>query len=198
MTEVLPSITTVSLSLDTTPVQTATALHCLGVTRRGELPQGPLRYLHMVRSGSLRRGAPSVPGSHDAFVYYRQLSRSLTAVTEWARAHSFDAALLAPSTRHDAEPYFSAIFPIQRDCEDLSPFFRKAPGVLAGSMSLPEVLNGITCSLTSAAAYRAVLIVDDIVADRRTLTALTQRLLERGLNPAATVTVFAPLWMDGR
>ncbi len=191
------SITSTPLSLATTPTPTTAVLAYLARTPRANIPQGELRYLHTVRSGSLRRTAPSVAGSHDAFVYYRQLSATLLVVTEWARAHTFDAALLAPSTRHDAEPYFSAAFPVQRDCEDLSPFFEKAPGLHAGSLTLPEVLAGISCSLPTAAGYRDVLIVDDVVSDARTVTALTQRLLERGLSSVATVTVLAALWMDG-
>ena len=172
-------------------------LSYLARTPRATTPQGELRYLHTVRSGSLRRTAPSVAGSHDAFVYYRQLSATLLVVTEWAREHSFDAALLAPSTRHDAEPYFSAAFHVQRDCEDLSPFFEKASGLRTGSLTLSEVLAGISCSLPSAARFGHILIFDDVVSDARTVTALTQRLLEQGLSPAASVTILAALWMDG-
>lgn len=191
------SVTSTPLLLATTPASTTAVLSYLARTPRATIPQGDLRYLHTVRSGSLRRTAPSVAGSHDAFMYYRQLSASVMTVTEWARAHSFDAALLAPSTRHDAEPYFAAAFHVQRDCEDLSRFFEKASGLRTGSLSLSEVLAGISCSLGSAARFRHVLIVDDVVSDARTVTALTQRLLERGLSPAAGVTILAALRMDG-
>jgi hypothetical protein len=161
------------------------------------VPPYPFTFLHTVRSGSANLSG-SLGGSPDAWSYYSKLGGILLGVKAWSESNQFDIAILAPSSRHDAEPFFAAIFNEQRNCKDYSPYFAKPLCFRAGEASaLWKVMNAITSSLAKMPPnIQRVLIVDDLYSRGLTAAAIVHRLrTQGGLSLDARITVFTPAWI---
>lgn len=161
------------------------------------VPPYPFTFLHTVRSGSANLSG-SLAGSPDAWSYYSKLSGILQGVKEWSESNQFDIAILAPSSRHDAEPFFAAVFNAQRNCEDYSPYFAKPSCFRAGeAKALWQAMNAITSSLAKLPHdTQRVLIVDDVYSRGLTAAAIVHRLrTQGGLSLDARITVFTPAWI---
>jgi hypothetical protein len=165
---------------------------------RKTLPPYPLRYLHTLRSGVRRALGESVPGSPDASVYYQELSGLLGPLRTWSSAHQFPIAVMAPSSRHDAEPYFSAIFPKQQECKDESTGLSKRADFRAGdAKSVSDAIHATSCTLSARTPpFENVLIVDDVLANGSTAAAIVHHLRHRAvISSDAKIVLFVALWM---
>jgi orotate phosphoribosyltransferase len=119
-------------------------------------------------------------------------------VKEWSESNQFDIAIRAPSSRHDAEPFFAAVFNAQHNCEDYSPYFAEPLCFRAGeAKALWQTMNAITSSLAKLSPdTQRVLIVDDVYSRGLTAAAIVHRLrTQGGLSIDARIAVFTPAWI---
>ena len=106
-----------------------------------------------------------------------------------------DLLVGAPTTDDLLVPYLEVARAKFPDAIDLSSAFRKADGVRGGATrSFGELWPQILFTSTSdISARRAVIIVDDAIADGRTSAVMFERLLEAGLPNDASLIVAAPV-----
>jgi predicted amidophosphoribosyltransferase len=122
----------------------------------------------------------------------------LDAYKEWARSGKFDTIVCAPSRRHDAEAFASAIRLVSPDALDLTLHFAKLQPLRAGTLKeVGQLLPFICCTYRgSLANKKRVAIIDDVYSQGLTAACVLVRLQDRGLTATAKITICAPLWMS--
>lgn len=176
---------------------TAATLVYETVAAMDECPEGPLAFLHKVRSSVSLGVDPDLGTGRHAYEYYRELPALMERFSEWAREKDFSLVACAPSLRSDAVPILAAIRAVCRDAKDVSRFLYKLPGFCAGVATDFGSVFSALCYLgrRTLDGHNSVLIVDDVLATGNTTAAMVCRLRDAGLPETAKVTIAVPLWI---
>lgn len=186
-----------SIALPTLPQSTSATLAYLESSASGTLPQGPLGYLHKVRSIT-GRYVDAIASSNYSCAYYDLLSTYVKSYRMWAQSRAFDLIVRPPSHRHDSEPYAAAVRAACNGASDLSGRFAKVASVRAGNLSsVTELIQHMRCTATrdEVDTCQRIVIIDDVFSKGLSAAAVLQLLYDVGLPANAAVTVCAPLWM---
>ena len=159
-----------------------------GETRVGERAM----YLQGVRSGLLGADEPE-----DKIHYERNLKFGSIKLACEAKSHAphVDAVVSPPSSRNDADPYREAILRILPPRTiDLTTNFSRNGSVKSGdaATTLSQLINNMSyapCGLESSIG--SLVIVDDLIAQGKTVAALLDHIRHAGLKQSADVTVVA-------
>lgn len=150
--------------------------------RRGD--SGPLRCLVLSR---LPEGQPLRLDMDEAVDQFRELApRCASTIYEEMGSQAFDVIVTAPSGKAFARllsDELARLAPL-----DIGDRFDKDRGVLAGdTCTAPSAIyNSISYSPRGDEhTFQRILIVDDVIADGKTIRALLRRLLENGVRPDA-------------
>jgi hypothetical protein len=151
---------------------------------------GDLQYFQSIRSGAITE-------AHAMAVNYHAMTSKFVAQLSSLipQDASFDAILMPPSSRRDAVPYKAAVH--GRAATDISPLFKRSPGVTSGNTA--TTMAALTDALSYQSAgdektFHSLLIVDESVASGKTIAAIVHHLRAAGLPPDCKITVAAPAW----
>lgn len=98
----------------------------------------------------------------------------------------FDVIISSPSNTILQQPYFDKIIEKYNDAVNLTPSFSKISDVSSGATrNFEEIYNNISFELNTEVGkkdYENILIIDDFMADGKTVAAILQRLYNSGFS----------------
>jgi hypothetical protein len=149
-------------------------------------------YLQSVRSGLIKEDSLTAKGYLNMAPHYANQLADALGIGD----PPFDAGVMPPSVRNDAEVYFKEV--VRRtNIRDLSQgFSRKGTAKSETSQSVEKIIAEFSYSTISVEeCSRSLLIIDDSVASGRTICAVLAHLRQAGLPRDCSVMVAAPVWL---
>lgn len=151
---------------------------------------GDIQYLQSIRSGAITEES-LIALSYKAMAQF--YASRLAAMV----GGSYDAIVMAPSSRNDAEPYFEALK--QTAAIDCTSRFSRTNTARAGesTTTLTDLLQAIEYEREGdESELKSLLIVDDVFSSGKTVRALVSKLRDAGLQPDCRIVVAVPLLVE--
>lgn len=170
-------------------------LYFLAHTTHAEAVDFDLQFLHRVRDDRWLLQHSDWATSPEASRYYSRVADASLALRKELVGHQFDLIAMAPSRRRDAEPYCAAVKELKPDVRDVTRSFHRLNGRRAGEPAhdFAVIADTAFAYAASLAAYRSVVLIDDVYSSGKTTAAMLFWLEERGFPSDGTVAMVAPL-----
>lgn len=157
--------------------------------------------LHL-RTARMGPPGPALPGLLGADPwrrgYLKRVGLFAKLLASCFAREAFDCVLSPPSRFDHARPYREAILRRMPGAVDLSADFTRKEGTYAGcGHSLPALRRALSFHLRiPLGSLESVLIVDDILWQGKTASAVIHHLRRAGLPDEARIALACPLWID--